>query len=73
MYSYQLSSHLPRVFIPVTPILLPQVHVEFTDKQGGVKLEGPPEEVEICREKLETMIADLRGRLCFEQISVDPK
>lgn len=52
---------------------LPKVHVEFTDKQGGIKLEGPPEEVEQAKEKLETMIAEMQSKLCFDQITVDPK
>ncbi|ROT68907.1 Vigilin [Penaeus vannamei] len=52
---------------------LPKVHVEFTDKQGGIKLEGPPEEVEEAREKLEAMIADLKSKLCYDQLVVDPK
>ncbi|XP_069948284.1 vigilin isoform X2 [Cherax quadricarinatus] len=52
---------------------LPKVHVEFTDKQGGIKLEGPPEEVEAAREKLESMIAEMQSKLCFDQITVDPK
>lgn len=50
-----------------------QVHVEFTDKQGGIKLEGPPEEVDEAREKLEAMIADLKSKLCYDQLVVDPK
>lgn len=52
---------------------LPKVHVEFTDKQGGIKLEGPPEEVEIAAEKLENMISEMKSKLCFDEISVDPK
>ncbi|KAG0729485.1 Vigilin [Chionoecetes opilio] len=52
---------------------LPKVHVEFTDKQGGIKLEGPPEEVEVAAEKLENMIAEMKSKLCFDEISVDPK
>ncbi|XP_071529081.1 vigilin isoform X2 [Panulirus ornatus] len=52
---------------------LPKVHVEFTDKQGGINLEGPPEEVEKAREKLENMIAEMQSKLCFEEITVDPK
>lgn len=55
------------------PTVCLQVHVEFTDKQGGIKLEGPPEEVEEAREKLETMIAEMQSKLCFDQITVDPK
>lgn len=52
---------------------LPKVHVEFTDKQGGIRLEGPPEEVEQAREKLETMIAEMKNKLTYDQITVDPK
>ncbi|XP_066966353.1 vigilin [Macrobrachium rosenbergii] len=52
---------------------LPKVHVEFTDKQGGIRLEGPPEEVEEAREKLETMIAEMKSKLTYDQITVDPK
>ncbi|KAK7086534.1 hypothetical protein SK128_008145 [Halocaridina rubra] len=52
---------------------LPKVHVEFTDKQGGIRLEGPPEEVEKAREKLETMINEMKSKLTFDQITVDPR
>lgn len=52
---------------------LPKVHVELSDKQGGIKLEGPPEEVEIAAEKLETMIAEMKSKLCFDEIAVNPK
>ena len=47
--------------------------MEFTDKQGGIKLEGPPEEVEVAAGKLETMISEMKSKLCFDEISVDPK
>jgi len=52
---------------------LPKVHVEFTDKQGGIKLEGPPEEVEEARGKLEGMINEMMSKLCYDEITVDPK
>jgi len=52
---------------------LPKVHVEFTDKAGGIKLEGPPEEVEEAKEKLSAMIAEMQSKLTFDQLTVDPK
>jgi len=52
---------------------LPKVHVEFTDKAGGIKLEGPPEEVEAAREKLDSMIKEMQSKLTFDQLTVDPK
>lgn len=52
---------------------LPKVHVEFTDNAGGIKLEGPPEEVETAREKLSAMIEEMQSKLSFDQLTVDPK
>ncbi|RXG56235.1 Vigilin [Armadillidium vulgare] len=52
---------------------LPKVHVEFTDKEGGIKLEGPPDEVQIAHDKLEIMIADLKARLNYEELAIDPQ
>lgn len=52
---------------------LPKVHVEFTDKAGGIKLEGPPEEVEAAQEKLNSMIEEMQSKLTFDQLTVDPK
>lgn len=50
-----------------------QVHVEFTDKEDKIKIEGPPEEVEKAQEDLEAMAKDLIAKLTFEEIGVDPK
>ena len=47
--------------------------MEFTDKQGGIRLEGPPEEVEKATEKLENMISEMMSKLTYDQITVDPK
>ncbi|XP_059485488.1 vigilin [Neocloeon triangulifer] len=55
---------------------LPKVHVEFTvinDKEGKIKIEGPPEEVEKAQRALEDMVKDLTSKLTFEEIVVDPK
>ncbi|CAH1154251.1 unnamed protein product [Phaedon cochleariae] len=52
---------------------LPKVHVEFTDKEDKIKIEGPPEEVEKAQEQIETMARDLIGRMTFVEMHVDPK
>ena len=50
-----------------------QVHVEFTDKEDRIKIEGIPEEVEKAQAALETMAADLISKLTFVEMNVDPK
>jgi hypothetical protein len=50
-----------------------QVHVEFTDKEDRIKIEGPPEEVEKAQAKLENMATDLISKLIFVEMIVDPK
>lgn len=55
---------------------LPKVHVEFTDitdKEGKIRIEGPPEEVETAQKSLEDLVRNLIGTLTFEEIVVDPK
>ncbi|KAJ8954741.1 hypothetical protein NQ318_011436 [Aromia moschata] len=52
---------------------LPKVHVEFTDKEDKIKIEGPPEEVEKAQEQIEVMAKDLIGRMTFMEMHVDPK
>jgi hypothetical protein len=50
-----------------------QLHVEFTDKEDRIKIEGPPEEVEKSQALLEKMAADLISKLTFVEMTVDPK
>lgn len=52
---------------------LPKVHVEFTEKEDKIKIEGPPEEVEKAQEQIETMARDLKKKLTFIEFQVDPK
>ncbi|KAG5895971.1 hypothetical protein JTB14_027971 [Gonioctena quinquepunctata] len=52
---------------------LPKVHVEFTEKEDKIKIEGPPEEVEKAQEQIEIMAKDLIGRMTFVEMMVDPK
>lgn len=52
---------------------LTKVHVEFTNDQDKIRIEGPPEEVmEACR-KLKEMTQDLLSRIAYEELSVDPR
>lgn len=52
---------------------LPKVHVEFSDKEDKIKIEGPPEEVEKAQEQIENMAQDLINRMTFIELHVDPK
>lgn len=52
---------------------LPRVHVEFTEKEDRIKIEGPPEEVEKAQEQIEERAHDLIAKYTFIEISVDPK
>lgn len=52
---------------------LPTVHIEFTDKQDRIKIEGPTEEVEKAREQIESKTRELVGKLVFVEINVDPR
>ena len=51
----------------------PKLHVEFTDKDNKIKIEGPPEEVEIIKEKIEHLVRDYIVQYTFVEITVDPK
>nr|CAI5828480.1 unnamed protein product [Callosobruchus analis] len=52
---------------------LPKVHVEFTEKEDKIKIEGPPEEVEKAQEQIEEIAKDLIARMTFTEMHVDPK
>ncbi|KAJ9575749.1 hypothetical protein L9F63_007395, partial [Diploptera punctata] len=52
---------------------LTKVHVEFTEKEDRIKIEGPPEEVEKAKADLEEMAKDLISKLEFVEMTVDPK
>lgn len=49
------------------------VHVEFTDAEDKIKIEGPPEEVEKVQTELQNMVTDLIDKLTFTELNVDPK
>lgn len=52
---------------------LPKVHVEFTEKENKIKIEGPPEEVEKAQEKIEERTKEILSTYTFAEIHVDPK
>ncbi|XP_030763823.1 vigilin [Sitophilus oryzae] len=52
---------------------LPKVHVEFTDKEDRIKIEGPPEEVEKAQEQIEAIANDLIQTMSFVELQVDNK
>lgn len=49
------------------------MHVEFTEKEDRIKIEGPPEEVEKAQEKIEERARELIATYVFSEILVDPK
>ncbi|XP_053677123.1 vigilin [Anopheles nili] len=48
----------------------PNVHVEFNEDK--IKIDGPPEQVEVASDELQKMVNDLTGRLTFAEMAVDP-
>ncbi|XP_014294647.1 vigilin [Halyomorpha halys] len=52
---------------------LSKVHVQFTEKEDKITIEGPPDEVEQARNKLKELTAEMVNKLTFTTLSVDPK
>lgn len=52
---------------------LPKVHVEFTEKEDKIRIEGPPEEVEKAQEQIEAIASELVQRMTFMEMHVDNK
>ena len=52
---------------------LPKVHIEFTDGEDKIVVEGPPEEVEQAFKALQDLTKDLLKRMAFVEIDVDQK
>ncbi|KAF5298917.1 hypothetical protein FQR65_LT09570 [Abscondita terminalis] len=52
---------------------MPKVHIEFTEKENKIKIEGPPEEVETAKEQIQIKVEELISKLVFEEITVDPR
>lgn len=52
---------------------LSKVHIEFTDGEDKIVVEGPPEEVEKAEEELNKLTTDLLSRMAFAEIDVAQK
>ncbi|XP_060710802.1 vigilin-like isoform X1 [Hemiscyllium ocellatum] len=52
---------------------LPKVHIEFTDGDEKITLEGPTEEVEIAQTQIQDIINDLLTRMDYTEITVEQK
>ncbi|KAM9384852.1 high density lipoprotein binding protein a isoform 2-T2 [Pholidichthys leucotaenia] len=51
----------------------PKVHIEFTEGEDKITLEGPTKEVQMMQSQIEDIVTDLVNRMDFAEISVDPK
>jgi transcription antitermination factor NusA-like protein len=52
---------------------LPKVHIEFTDGEDKIRVEGPPSEVAKAKAELEEITKDLLAKMAFAEIDVDQK
>ncbi|XP_072349563.1 vigilin isoform X2 [Scyliorhinus torazame] len=52
---------------------LPKVHIEFTDGEETITLEGPTEEVQIAQTQIQDIINDLLTRMDYTEIMVEQK
>uniref|UniRef100_A0A3Q4FXF5 Vigilin n=1 Tax=Neolamprologus brichardi TaxID=32507 RepID=A0A3Q4FXF5_NEOBR len=50
-----------------------KVHIEFTEGEDKITLEGPTKDVQIVQGQIEAMVTDLVSRMDYAEISVDPK
>nr|KAF6450264.1 high density lipoprotein binding protein [Molossus molossus] len=52
---------------------MPKVHIEFTEGEDKITLEGPTEDVNVAQEQIEAMVKDLSHRMDYVEISIDHK
>uniref|UniRef100_UPI00398E5B1B vigilin-like isoform X1 n=1 Tax=Pristiophorus japonicus TaxID=55135 RepID=UPI00398E5B1B len=52
---------------------LPKVHIEFTDGDEKITLEGPTEEVEDAQRQIQDIINDLLSRMDYTEITIEQK
>lgn len=50
---------LRRAVLTARPVLVWQVHIEFTEGEDKITLEGPTEDVSVAQEQIEAMVKDL--------------
>ncbi|XP_060886574.1 high density lipoprotein binding protein a isoform X1 [Labrus mixtus] len=52
---------------------MPKVHIEFTEGEDKITLEGPTKDVQMVQGQIEVIVTDLVSRMDYTEISVDPK
>lgn len=52
---------------------MPKVHIEFTEGEEKITLEGPTKDVQMVQSQIEAIVTDLISRMDYAEISVDPK
>ncbi|KAL6036765.1 hypothetical protein STEG23_014999, partial [Scotinomys teguina] len=52
---------------------MPKVHIEFTEGEDKITLEGPTEDVSVAQEQIEGMVRDLINRMDYVEINIDHK
>ncbi|XP_035508607.1 high density lipoprotein binding protein a isoform X1 [Morone saxatilis] len=52
---------------------MPKVHIEFTEGEDKITLEGPTKDVQMVQTQIEAIVTDLVSRMDYTEISVDPK
>ncbi|XP_049335038.1 high density lipoprotein binding protein a isoform X1 [Astyanax mexicanus] len=52
---------------------MPKVHIEFTEGEDKITLEGPTKDVQMVQSQIEAIVTDLVSRMDYAEISVDPK
>ncbi|XP_013393954.1 vigilin [Lingula anatina] len=52
---------------------LPKVHIEFTEGQDKIVIEGPPDEVEQAQKALGEITQDLQTRMAYAELDVNQK
>ncbi|XP_036970727.1 high density lipoprotein binding protein a isoform X2 [Acanthopagrus latus] len=52
---------------------MPKVHIEFTEGEDRITLEGPTKDVQMVQSQIEAIVTDLVSRMDYAEISVDPK
>ncbi|XP_033885431.1 vigilin-like [Acipenser ruthenus] len=52
---------------------MPKVHIEFTEGEDKITLEGPTKDMQQVQSQMEAIVVDLVSRMDYTEITVDPK
>uniref|UniRef100_A0A673YYI7 Vigilin n=1 Tax=Salmo trutta TaxID=8032 RepID=A0A673YYI7_SALTR len=52
---------------------MPKVHIEFTEGEDKITLEGPTKDMQMVQSQMEAIVTDLVSRMDYREISVDPR